>query len=146
LALSTKGTFLMVKAESGGTWTKLCDIVSYPDLGATPPRLDATTQSDTQHVYIAGLPDPEESTFEVNHTADLETSLATYIDTEKEYSVWFGASESAGVLTPTGSDGKYNTSGKLYYYATGGGVDEVRKGQISIIRSKAWVRDTTTGT
>lgn len=128
----------MVKADSGNTWTKLCDINNYPDLGATPPRLDKTSLSDIQHVYMAGLPDPEESTFEVNHTKELETSLADYIDTEKEYAVWFGGTESAGAITPTGSDGKYTTSGMLYYNPTGGGVDEIRKGQISLIRTKPW--------
>lgn len=132
----------MVKADAGNTWSKLCDINNYPDLGASPPRLDKTNLSETQHTYEPGLPDPEDWNFEVNHTKELETSLADYIGVEKEYAVWFGGVETAGAITPSGVDGKYTTSGKLNYYPTAGGVDEIRKGQITIVRTKATTSDT----
>ncbi|MFA5675454.1 MAG: hypothetical protein WDA65_02930 [Christensenellales bacterium] len=41
-----------ITLKAGGT--KLCDIKDFPDLGAAPEMLDATTLSDVARVYIAG--------------------------------------------------------------------------------------------
>ena len=60
MASLTAGTFLMVGTESSGTitYSKLCDISEYPDLGSTVDSQDVTTLSDACHKYIDALPDP----------------------------------------------------------------------------------------
>ena len=51
------------------------------------------------------------------------------------YAVWFGGTEAAGVVTPTGSNGKFSFDGELSVYPTGGGVNEVVGMTISIAPS-----------
>lgn len=60
MASLTAGTFLLVGSESSGTitYSKLCDISEYPDLGSTVDTQDVTTLSDACHKYIDALPDP----------------------------------------------------------------------------------------
>jgi len=54
---------------------------------------------------------------------------------ELEFAVWFGGTESSGVVTPTGSDGKFEFKGRLSLFVTGGGVNEVVNMTISIAPS-----------
>lgn len=60
MASLTAGTFLMLGTESSGTitYSKLCDISEYPDLGSNIDTQDVTTLSDACHKYIDALPDP----------------------------------------------------------------------------------------
>ena len=54
---------------------------------------------------------------------------------EDSYAVWFGGTESGGVVTPDGSNGKFAFKGQLSVFPVGGGVNEVVDMNISIAPS-----------
>lgn len=133
MAISTYKTFLMMKGES--TYAKLIDIKEFGDLGGTPESLETTTQSDGARTYIPGIQSQEAITFTANYTsADFDT-LEALKGQEKEFSVWFGGTESGGVVTPDGSDGKFNFKGYLSVFVPGKGVNEVVDMTITIMPS-----------
>ena len=124
MASSTYKSFLMVKKTS--TYEKLIDIKSYPDLGGAPELLDATTLSDSMTVNVMGIQSLDALEFECNYTLEDYTKLKAMAGEDTEFAVWLGGTESAGTVTPTGEDGKFNFSGQLDVYVNGGGVNEVR--------------------
>lgn len=124
MAISTYKVFLMQKASTGNTYTKLVDIKDFPDLGGAPEMIDVTTLSNPARVYIPGIQDTEALEFTANYTlADFQT-LDALKNTEGDYSVWFGGTEAAGVVTPDGSQGKFDFKGYLSVHVSGGGVNE----------------------
>ena len=133
MASSTYKSFLMMKNTS--TYEKLVDIKSYPDLGGTPELLETTTLSDNMTTNIMGIQSLDALEFEANYTLEDYTKLKALEGTEKEFSVWLGGTESAGKVTPTGDDGKFDFKGQLAVYVNGGGVNEVRNMTISIAAS-----------
>lgn len=123
MAISTYKVFLM--KQTAEAWEKLVDIKEFPDLGGEPEMLETTTLSDKMQTYIAGIQSLEGLSFNANYTkADFKKLKALEGKTEK-YAVWFGGTESAGVLTPDGSEGKFEFDGQLSVYPVGGGVNEV---------------------
>lgn len=117
--LSTAGTYLMYKATEAGSYTKLCDILNYPDTGSPPNKLDTTDLSQkVMKTFIFGLQESPDLTFEANYD---ETIYATIAALNGTYSIalYFGDN--------TGTDGKYGWTGGFDVYINGGGVDEVRK-------------------
>ena len=133
MAVSTYKSFLMVKNTT--TWEKLVDIKSYPDLGGAPELLEATTLSDAATVNIFGIQTLDAMEFECNYTLADYTKLKAMEGEEKQFAVWLGGSEAAGVATPTGEDGKFEFGGHLSVYVNGGGVNEVRNMTVSIAAS-----------
>lgn len=123
MAISTYKVFLMKKASS--TYEKLIDIKDFPDLGGAPEMLETTTLSDNMQTYIPGIQTLDALEFTANYTKEDFTTLKGLEGTETEFSVWFGGTEAEGEVTPTGSDGKFNFSGKLSVFPVGGGVNEV---------------------
>lgn len=143
-ATSTYKSFLMYKDNS--TWTKLLDIKAYPDLGGEPELLETTTLSDAVQTFINGIQHLDSFSFTANYDATTYSSLKTIEESEdgtSEYAVWFGATVSGGVPTPTGSDGKFSFKGSLSVYTNGGGVDEVREMTITIAPSSVITFSTT---
>lgn len=139
MAISTFKTFLMKGTTSNDstTFSKLVDIKEFPDLGSAPEMLQTTTTSDKSHTYIPGIQNVESLEFKANYTkADYET-LKALEGTENTYAVWFGGTESGGVITPDGSNGKFTFKGRLSVYANGGGVNEVVDMTITIAPSSA---------
>ena len=64
MAVNTSNTILSY-SENGTTWTKVADITSYPDLGASPSKLDTTTLTATKFkTSILGLQEIPDLTFE----------------------------------------------------------------------------------
>ena len=133
MAVSTYKSFLMVKNTSA--WEKLIDIKSYPDLGGAPELLETTTLSDSMTTNIIGIQSLDALEFECNYTLADYTKLKEMEGTDKEFAVWLGGSESGGVVTPDGSDGKFEFKGQLSVYVNGGGVNEVRNMTVSIAAS-----------
>lgn len=118
MAISTAGTYLMYKASGAPSYTKLCDILDYPDLGATPSKLDTTDLSAKKtKTSILGLQDTPDLTFTANYDKTVYTTISALTDT-CEFELQFGTD---------GADGKYDWTGTVQVYVTGGGVDEVRK-------------------
>ena len=144
MAISTYKIFLMQKATGTGTnYTKLIDIVSFPDLGGTPEMLETTTLSDGAQTYIAGIESRDAMEFECNYTKADYTKLKALEGTEGSFSIWMGGTVSNGTVTPTGEEGKYDFKGFLSVYINGGGVNEVVKMTVSIAPSSAITIPTT---
>lgn len=133
MAISTYKVFLMKKNAS--SYEKLIDIKDFPDLGGAPEMLETTTLSDRMQTYIPGIQSLDALTFTANYTKEDFISLKELEGVETEFSVWFGGTESAGVVTPTGNDGKFNFKGQLSAYPVGGGVNEVVDMTITIAPS-----------
>jgi hypothetical protein len=116
-------------------WEKLVDIKSYPDLGGTPELLETTTLSDSMTTNILGIQSLDALEFECNYDLTEYTKLKALEGKDNDYAVWLGGTESAGVATPTGEDGKFAFKGQLSVYVNGGGVNEVRNMTVSIAAS-----------
>ncbi len=124
--ISTYKTFLMKGTGSGTlTWAKLVDIKSFPDLGDAPEMLDITTLSDGMRRYIMGIQETNALEFTSNYTESDFSTLNALAGTETDFAIWFGATVSDGVATPTGSEGKFTFKGYLSVRPMGGGVNEV---------------------
>lgn len=134
MAISTYKVFLMHKA-SEGSWEKLVDIKSFPDLGGDPELLETTTLSDNMQTYILGIQSMDGLEFTANYDKTEYETLKALEGTQEDYSVWFGATGEASTLTPTGSDGKFDFKGGLSVYPVGGGVNEVVDMKITIAPS-----------
>lgn len=125
MAISTYKVFLMKKGSSDDTYEKVIDIKDFPDLGGAPEMLETTTLSDKMQTYIPGIQSLDALEFTANYTKTDYTTLKALEGKEESYAVWFGGTESGGVLTPTGSDGKFEFKGQLSAFPVGGGVNEV---------------------
>ena len=122
--ISTYKSYLMYRTTTAVSYSKVIDITSFPDLIGTPERIDITTLSDAQRVYIAGIQDRDDMTFNANYTAN---NFKTVHDLEGhiyEYALWFGATGDVGSETPTGSEGQFSWTGDIRAGVTGGGVNE----------------------
>jgi hypothetical protein len=115
----------MHKDTSAASWSKLIDIKEFPDLGGDPDMLETTTLSDKMQTFIAGIQSMDGLSFTANYTLTDYKELKALEGKQADYAVWFGGTESAGTLTPSGSDGKFSFKGELSVYPTGGGVNEV---------------------
>lgn len=133
MAISTYKSFLMVK--NADAWEKLVDIKSFPDLGGEPELLETTTLSDPMTTNILGIQALDALAFECNYTKEDYTKVKAMEGEEKDFAVWLGGTETGGVATPTGEDGKFEFGGQLSVYVNGGGVNEVVNMTISIAAS-----------
>lgn len=134
MATSTYMTFLMHK-KSGGGYEKLIDITEFPDLGTDPEMLETTTLSDRMQTFIMGIQGNEAMTFNTNYDLTGFKALSALKGKEEGYAIWFGGTETATDVTPTGDEGKFKFDGQLSVRVTGGGVNEVRGMAITIAPS-----------
>lgn len=134
MAISTYKVFLMKKGTDG-IYEKLIDIKDFPDLGGAPEMLETTTLSDSMQTYIPGIQSLEPLEFTANYTKEDYTALKQLEDVPTDFAVWFGGTEAGGVVTPDGSDGKFNFTGLLSVFVVGGGVNEVVEMTITIAPS-----------
>ena len=134
MATSSYKSFLMYK-KSGATYEKLVDIKDYPDIGGSPETLETTTLSDGMQTYINGIQSSEAMEFTINYDSTTYDTIDALADTETDFAIWFGGTESAGVVTPTGSEGKFEFKGFISIRVSGKGVNEVREAVISIAPS-----------
>lgn len=118
MAVNTANTILKSSTTETGTYTKLVDIKSYPDLGSTPNKLDTTDLSVTSiKTSILGLQELGDLTYECNYTKASYDTLKALEGTTMWFQLEFGEN---------GVDGKFRWSGQVSVFAAGGGVDEVR--------------------
>lgn len=126
MAISTYKVFLMKGTGTGTlTYTKLIDIKQFPDLGGAPENLETTTLSDKSRTYIPGIQEQESMEFTANYTLADYLTVSALEGQDLHLAVWFGGTESQGVVTPTGSDGKFEFDGRITVSIPGGGVNEV---------------------
>lgn len=138
MAIATIGTFLMHGTTSGSstTYTKLCDISSFGDLGGEAERIDVTTLTNKNRAYIAGVQDQQTITFSAFFNRADYAALKALEHKQELYAVYFGSTESNGVLTPdeTHAD-KFKFTGELSTFVPGGGVNEAVGMTVNIIPS-----------
>ena len=133
MATSSYKTFLMVQED--GTYKKLVDIKDYPDIGGSPETLETTTLSDGMQTYINGIQSSEAMEYTINYTSEIFDTIDAMADVETQFAIWFGGEEEAGVVTPTGDEGKFEFKGFISIRVSGKGVNEVREAVISIAPS-----------
>lgn len=122
--ISTYQTYLMYRTSTTGTYTKLIDITSFPDLIPPKERIDITTLSDYMRVYINGIGDTSEQTYGANYTVENFQAVSACEGHQYQYSLWFGATGEAGSETPDGHYGKFSWTGDISAGVNGGGVNE----------------------
>ena len=122
--ISTYQTYLMYRTTTTGTYDKLIDITSFPDLIPPKERIDITSLSDYMRVYINGIGDTSEFQFGANYTPDNYSKVKALEGTIYEYAVWFGATGTEGSETPDGHMGKFEWTGDISAGISGGGVNE----------------------
>lgn len=131
MAVSTQVTTLMYTADLVAPYdtpalSKLLDIVSYPDMGSTPSKLDTTDLSaSTYKTSILGLQELPDLTFEANYD-ETAYNLIMGLTAVYHFSLEFGLA---------GIDGKFGWNGQIRIFANGGGVDEVRKMTVTLSAS-----------
>ena len=121
--ISTYKTYLMYRTTTNGTYDKLCDIKSFPDLGGEPERIDVTTLSDKVRKYTAGVQDLSSFTFNANYIASDFATINELSGHQYDYAIWVGATTTNNEDTPDGSDGKWSWTGDIYVFKAGGDVN-----------------------
>lgn len=122
--ISTYQTYLMYRTTTSGSYAKLIDITSFPDLVPPKERIDITSLSDYMRTYINGIGDTSEMSFGANYTPDNYKTVNDLEGHQYDYAVWFGATGSAGSETPDGHMGKFSWIGDISAGISGGGVNE----------------------
>ena len=137
--MTTMYTFLMYKDPDGvsSEWEKLCDVKSYPDLIGTPETLDSTTLSDSERHFEVGLKGSDAWEFTANYSKTDFTKIHALEGRLVEIAVWFGGTKaaSANEATPTGTDGKFATSGYISVTPSGGEVNAISEMTITITKN-----------
>lgn len=115
MAVTTQTTTLS-SGTDGVAFTKLVDIINYPDMGSAPSKLDTTTLSATKFkTSMLGLQEVPDLTFEANYDKATYSTISSMTGT-RYFRLAFGS-----------ADGKFEWQGQIQVYANGGGIDEVRK-------------------
>lgn len=133
-ATNTFMSFLMHSTD-GTTYTKLADIISYPDLGGSPETIDVTTLSDRMMTNILGLQSADSMEFPILYEKDTFTTIKKLENKTEHYAVWLGGTDDGSEVTPTGDLGKFSFDGMLNIRVTGAGVNEARKATITLAAS-----------
>lgn len=124
-AISTYKVFLMHKTSGSTSYSKLVDIKEFPDLGGDPEMLETTTLSDKMQTFIMGIQTADGLAFPANYSKAKFAELKALEGQQLDLAVWFGGTETDGVVTPDGSNGKFSFTGELFAKVNGGGVNEV---------------------
>ena len=122
--ISTYQTYLMYRTTTAGSYEKLIDITSFPDLIPPKERIDITSLSDYMRTYINGIGDTSEFQFGANYTPSNYAAITALENNQYDYAVWFGASGSQGSEIPDGHYGKFSWTGDISAGISGGGVNE----------------------
>ena len=131
MALLSNKTFLMRKAHGGSSFSKLCDITSYPDIGGAPDAIDVTTLSDMVQRNINGIQTSSSHEFGAWYDKDTYAALqdiqeADVTKTQDEldtYQLWFGEEGVYGI---------FEWEGKLSVFAGGAESNAARPMTITI--------------
>lgn len=125
MAISTAITTLKYSTLPVTTYEKLVDIVNYPDLGASPSKLDTTDLTQpTFKTSILGLQEIPDLTFECNYDEAAYTAIVALAGQTLGFQLAFGS-----------ADGTFTWQGQVAVFANGAGVDEVRKMTVTVSTS-----------
>lgn len=141
--ISTYQTYLMYRSSSAGTFAKVIDITSFPDLVPAKERIDITSLSDYMRVYINGIGNTSEQQYGANYTPENYSAVKALEGHQYEYAVWFGASGNEGSEVPDGHYGKFTWTGDISAGISGGNVNEAVKMTITCTPSTVIVYSST---
>ena len=123
MPISTAKTYLMYESAPS-TFTKLLDVINYPDMGSAPAKIDVTDLSATKmKTFINGLQEAPDLTFEANYDETVYNAVVAISGLKDTFQLQFGT---AGV------DGKFQWQGTPTIWVNGGGVDEARRMTVQI--------------
>lgn len=115
------------------TYTKLVDILDFPDLGQPPESIDITTLSDMERHKMLGITEIDTMTFTALYNPTDYATLEA-LTGEQNLAVWFGGTDSS---TPTGSNGKFAFKGEVKVTVNGGGINEATQMTITVAPTTA---------
>lgn len=125
-ATNTSKTYLLYKADGSSAYAKLTDITSAPALQTAPPKIDATTLSDTQHVYIPDIADTDDMTFGANYDKESYVRLKALEGKQIEYELRYG---------DKGEHGRFQWTGDIFTTTTASEVGAVRGMELTMYPS-----------
>ena len=129
MARTTYQTYLMHKSTQAGTYTKLIDIIDFPDTKGDPDMVDITTLSDDTEKQLTGITRAESKQFTANYSKEDYETLLDLEGVEAWYALYFGADETG---EPDGHDGIFESKGVLSVTVIGGGVNDSVKMRITL--------------
>lgn len=125
-ATNTSKTYLLYAPDGGSTYEKLVDITSTPALQTAPPKLDATTLSDDQHVYIPDIADTEDMVFGANYDKVSFGKLKALEGQQIPYELRYGEK---------GEHGRWQWTGDIFTTTTANEVGAVRGMELTLYPS-----------
>lgn len=126
MAITTANTKLYYSTGED-TWALLTPITSYPDMGASPNKIDSTDLSETvMKTNILGLQEAPDLSFEANYDKTAYLLIKTLAGVDQDFKLEFGEAGAEGIFTWTG---------QVTVYASGAGVDEARKMMVEVSAS-----------
>ena len=127
-AYSTINTVLKTATTSTGSFTQLCKIKSYPDLGGQPEQIETTDLEDTTQTFVPGVQSLDALEFTCNYNPTDYAAVVAAIPSSGDlyYKLEMGTSDAQGVFTWSGTH-----SVRL----NGGEVNGVREMTITITPS-----------
>ena len=119
-AYSTIGTVLKTSTTSTGTFSQLCKIKSYPDLGGSPEQIETTDLEDTAQTFVQGVQSIDQMEFTANYNPTDYAAVTSAIPSSGViyYQLEFGTN---------GANGKFKWSGTHSVRVNGGDVNGVRE-------------------
>lgn len=112
------------------TFTKLCSIKDFPDLGGSPDQIEITDLDDDVQKFILGVQSMSALEFTANYDKETYNSLQEKSNgTMYAFCVAFGKKDN-----PT-EYGVFTWKGQISTWVVGGGVNAVREMKISISAS-----------
>ena len=131
MAVTSIGVFLMLN-KTGNTYEKLVDIKDFPDMGGEPEMIEITTLSDLIKKYVKGIQDTGALKFTMNFTKEDFAKVKLLESASQKFALWIGGKVVSGVMTPDGSNGKFEFGGDVSVYVNGSGVSEAINATITI--------------
>ncbi len=106
--------------------TKMCPIISYPDLIGVPEKIDTTNMDNEQETGIPGVKKLDNNEFEAYYTKEEYTELAAKQNTQGFFELEFGEN---------GAQGTFEWQGEYTVSILGAGINEARKMKIVVTPS-----------
>lgn len=125
-ATNTSKTYLFYATEGGTTYEKLIDVTNTPALQTAPPKLEATTLSDTQRVYIPDISDVEDMVFGANYDKESYLKLKALEGKQISYELRYG---------DNGELGRWQWTGDIFTTITANEVGAVRGMEMTLYPS-----------
>ena len=123
----TSFTFLYHKGSGDTTFSKLCDITSYPDIYTPPERIDISDMSSNYKKYTKGMIDVPDYEFGANFTKAQYAVVKALEGTEEDYyQIRFGEN---------GEYGAWQWQGGIFVTPLGGAVGDKRSATIKCYQS-----------